>query len=206
MIGAAVLLTLRRWGRGLRSGGRALLQFVRDGFFPRLLRLTLRVPLSLLPVAMLLGAAAFACLAGAQATGRTVLDARLAMGAAPVSAWLTAGFAALLFLEISAAATLALASATLTFAGELGRRRIGTLLAGFAFVLAGAAGLDLTFDPGAGRVFLGIPVPVLSALVAILFALWFQRVYLRPLGRGFRDYRWDMAGGRVALTELSHGR
>lgn len=122
--------------------------------------------------------------------------------ASPVGAWIAAALTLVVVLELCAFTAIAGIEALLQLAHDVGRHRVGVLLA-LAALLAVLGAMQAL--PGATE--LAVSDWVALGLTATLLALafWFQRTYRQPQRGGFRDFHVDVVEARQVLAKAAHG-
>ncbi len=188
----------------LRAFARALFRIVRDLFFARLLLSAVALwPRSRFLAALLMLLLA-GCLAIAGSSARQVF-----LALRPATEWvlgpaLVAGLAFIVMLELASASLMAALRGLLRLSLDIGRHRIGMLIAMAAALCVAAAGRALWSAPAVALGSLGWLAPGVAMLVAGAF--WFERAYRRPAYPDFRDFHADIVDARHYLARAAHDR
>ena len=184
----------------LKSIANAVWRFVLETWIARLAIMAVKLWPRVRLLSVLLALLVIACVTLAGFSANTVFSALAP--ASPLGAWIAAVLAGLVVLELCAFTAIAGIEAVLQLAHDVGRHRVGVLLA-LATILA-AVGVFLSV-PNATE--LTTEVWFALGITAILLALtgWFLRTYRRPARSGFHDFHVDVVDARHFLARAVHG-
>ncbi|HEY5797081.1 MAG TPA: hypothetical protein VIU82_18890 [Bosea sp. (in: a-proteobacteria)] len=186
----------------LKSTANAVSCFVLETRIARLATMAAKLWPRVRLLSLLLALLVIACIVLAGLSARSVFTTLSPASPSGIGAGIAAGITALAVLALCAFATSAGIETALRLAHDVGRHRVGVLLALATTVAAllSIASVPATEPPTTEGW-------IVLAITALLLAMtgWFQRTYRRPARRGFRDFHVDVVDARHFLARAVHG-
>lgn len=186
----------------LKSTAHAVSRFVLETRIARLATMAVKLWPRMRLLSLLLALLVIACIVLAGLSARSVFTTLAPASPSGIGAGIAAGLAALAVLSLCAFTAIAGIETALRLAHDVGRHRVGVLLALATIVAAllAIANVPATEHPTTEGW-------IVLAITAVLLAMtgWFQRTYRRPARRGFRDFHVDIVDARYFLERATHG-